>query len=288
MRFKPVIRSRTIVSAALVTAAILFSLSCKGSELPGNWNATEIKTDGENTDWEGISGLVLEDGSAALKVANDDANLYLLMQLRDPQMARLIRMSGITVWLNDKGNKDKYFKLCYKGGPTPEELAAAGMADTLRSGSGDRIQMIPGPMMSVGEDFSCMIKDRLAEKSIPQDGSQGPAVASGISAGTIIYEFSIPLSDTEVKHYGLGIPPGADIGLGVIWGEFDREAMREQMGDRGGMGGGGRGGSKGGGRGGGMGGGRGGDPAGGTRPQMPEKQEIWIRSSLATGPETQM
>ncbi|MFH2054434.1 MAG: hypothetical protein ABIJ61_00625 [bacterium] len=275
-----------LVGLAPLVAVLLLTISCKSSELPGTWSAVTIQTDGEISDWEGVPSLLLEDAGAALRIANDSTHLYLLMQLRDAQMARVIHMSGIKIWLNNKGNKDKYFMLHYTGGPSQKEMAAAGMVDTLRRGGPPDMQMGGGPGRQPENGLTCYIEDRLAEKSIPLDGSQGPSAASGIKDGVIYYEFVIPLSETEVQSYGLGSHLGSDIGLGVIWGEIDRDAMREQMGaPPGGMGGGmppgGMGG--GGGRGGGMGGPGGGGPPGGQRPSMPEKQEVWLRSTLATG-----
>jgi len=84
--------------------------------------------------------------------------------------------------------------------------------------------------------------------------------------------------------YGIGAKPGQAICLGFEWGGVRMGDHRRMMQERGGGHGGGWGGGMEGGRPGegrgGMEGGRG-DP--GMRP--PEKQEIWVKTSLASSPE---
>lgn len=274
----------TTIIGVLLAVPLLIAVSCKADDAPTAWTPQTITVDGDNSDWNGVSGLVLEDQNAAIKLANDSTNLYLLLQLRDARMARMIKMSGITIYLNGKASKDKVFTLKYRGGPSREQLREIGMADTTQ-----RRYPEGGPGMDrpePEESFTCAIEDRLVEKEIPFDGTQGPEVASGIVDGTIVYEFSIPLSQTKVQDYGLGLEPGNKLGVGVIWGEFDRDAMRERSGGfHGGMGGGMGGGTPPGGMGGGggrMGGpGYGGPPEGGGHFKRPKKQEVWLKAKLA-------
>jgi hypothetical protein len=72
----------------------------------------------------------------------------------------------------------------------------------------------------------------------------------GESTGVLVYELRVPLVKSDSQPYAIGARTNAMIGVGLETPEFDRSAMRSQMG-----GGGGRGGRGGfGGRGGGMGG----------------------------------
>ena len=91
------------------------------------------------------------------------------------------------------------------------------------------------------------------------------------------YEFGIPLQTSDLLTYGIDIQPGEVLSLGLEWGPSEEQLkqMREAlMGGPpgGGMGGGGRGG----------GGTRGGPRGMRDRPQMPEKQEIWVKTVMAT------
>jgi hypothetical protein len=136
------------------------------------------------------------------------------------------------------------------------------------------------------DEFTCAVKDRIVEMPIELDGSNGPQVACGTDHGFFVYEFKIPLKDSEVRYYGIGAEEGTTITIGANWGKMERRAMQGMRPAGGGMPGGGIGGGPpGGGRsGGGMNGGPPGG-AGGERPDMAEEQEIWIRTTLAAATE---
>jgi hypothetical protein len=266
----------------IIGTVLLLLVSCNGMEAPSCWVDSRITADGNIDDWRGVPALVLEEQEASLRIANDSTSLYLLLQLRNRRLAGLIHLSGLTLCLNSKGNKDKQFVLRYRGGPEFADMQAAGFADSLPR---RRLERGTGPRFDTLESFTCRIEDRIAEKEIPTDGGQGPAVGSGISDGILVYEFSVPLRESEVLSYGLGVGPGQTVGVGLTWGGFDREEMRRNLGGMGGPGGGGRGG-----------GGRGGTPpgggprGGGPRPsqQLPSKQEVWFKTSLVENSEEQL
>lgn len=269
----------------------------KNVELTSQRMPPGIKLDGQISDWPENSMTFLEEQQATVGLCNDSANVYVLVCSRKPEWARMIKMSGLKVYLDAKGTQQKDFMLKFTGGPTREQIMAAG-------GEMDTTQRreIPPEMLERMRDreknfqskFICVQKDVISEKEIPVDGTEGPAVAFGVDKGFFVYEFSIPLKESGVRFYGLGVSPSTKIGLGLAWGEMDKSDMREGMGegrgDRGGMGGGGGmppggGGSgmPGGGGGGGFegrGGARGGRPGGRSGFEMPKKQEVWLKVQL--------
>jgi hypothetical protein len=205
--------------------------------------------------------------------------------------ARAVHQSGITLYLDNRGKKKRDFVLSFRGGPSMAEIR---QLDTLRvSREGDQMG---GPMRDDrmrrgdslrGPKLICTVKDRIEEKPIPVDGTEGPSAASGVDNGFFVYEFRIPLQSSEVRDYGLGATLGKKISVGLVWGEMRRPEWGE---------GGGPGGMEGGMRppGGGFpdgGGGMGGRPGGGMRGgrpeglKMPEKQEVWVKATLASGAE---
>jgi len=251
-----------------------------------------ITVDGNIDDWMELPGVMLDDQNASLGVSNDGECLYILFKTRDPRWMRTIRMTGLTLYLNNEGKKKKDYFIKFHDGPTRAQMRAMGdnrESDMPTRGMGPRSNRD-----SESEPrLTCYIKDRIIEKAIPLDGSEGPRAAFDTSHGFCAYEFSIPLAEDSVRFYGIGADPGRQIVVGLEWGDME-DAMKERMGgkDRGGMGGpgggmggpgvgmGGPGGGMGG-PGGGMGGGRGGE-----RPEMPEKQEVWIKAELGTPPAT--
>jgi uncharacterized membrane protein YgcG len=254
----------------------------KNVELTSQRSEQGIKVDGQISDWPENAMTFLEEQQATVGLCNDSANVYVLVCSRKPEWARMIKMTGLRVYLDAKGTQQKDFMLKFTGGPTREQImAAGGEKDTAQ-----RREMPPemrdrmrGPERSTEPRFICFQKDVISEKEIPTDGAEGPAVAFGIDKGFFVYEFSVPLNENGIRHYGLGVPSGSKIGLGLIWGEVDKSKMREEMGegrgDRGGMGGGGGGFGGRGGKGGGPPDGRGGF-------EMPKKQEVWLKVQLTS------
>lgn len=259
----------------------------KSIELTSQRSAQGIIADGQISDWPENSMTFLEEQQATVGLCNDSANIYVLVCSRNPEWARMIKRSGLKVYLDAKGTQQKDFMLRFTGGPTREQImAAGGEKDTAQ-----RREMPPEMQDRMNQQrkepaskFICVQKDVISEKEIPVDGTEGPAVAFGVDKGFFVYEFSVPLKESGIRSYGLGVTPNTKIGLGLVWGEMDKSSMPEGRGegrgDRGGMGGGG--GMPGGG-GGGFGGHRG---EGGGRPgdrggfEAPKKQEVWLKVQL--------
>jgi hypothetical protein len=268
------------------------STFCKDVALEALWTPQAVKLDGARSDWPEGSLSLLVEKQVSVGLCNDSERVYIMLTFRNPQWAHLIRMSGLTLWLDPKGKKDKQFMIRFTGGPDRDQIRAA-----MGKGGDDSAKSLPPEMqqrMSENDRkhenaLFCFQKDNIEEKQIPMDGTEGPAAAFGIDQGFFVYEFSVPLKASVVRNYGIGVNPGTTIGLGLIWGEMDKGKMgvdRPHFGGFPGGEGGGRGGMAGGDDGDRMGGGRGhgggqGFPGGSRMGQgMPEKQEIWLKAQL--------
>jgi hypothetical protein len=246
------------------------------------YKTASITVDGKMSDWPTEATYYLKDQQAVVGFSHDSAKLYVMLRFNKTEYERMVRMSGLTLLLDAKGKKGKDFKLKFIGGPSKEEMKTA----TVDSKSGQDNRMPPGMQMDRENKLLFYQKDVIAEKEIPINGSEGPSVASGVDKGFFVYEFSIPLSKSSVRNYGLGVSPDQAMSIGLIWGEMDRDAMRgsgqppEGMGGNmpsgGGPGGGGPGG------GGPGGGGPGGGPGGDMGQRKSEKQEIWFQAKITS------
>ncbi len=272
----------------LLLAAGVFlsqSLPAKDLQMSAPRLVQGIKLDGKRSDWPDSTVTYLNDAEASVGLCTDSQNLYVMLAIQKPQYARLIRMSGLTLYFDAQGKDHKDFWVKFTGGPTMTEIRA----EAAKTGDSTQSQLSPEGAERMHErdqnyenQFICYQKDRISEKPIPVDGSEGPAVAYGIDEGFFVYEFSVPLKESSVRYYGLGEIPKQDVSVGLVWGEFDRSAMRGSGGDEGGMRHGGMGGWPGGmGEGGRRMGGGGGFPGGGRMGrEMPKKQEVWIKAKL--------
>lgn len=265
--------------AMIIMLALLGpSVYCKNLETESRWAEGKISIDGRSKDWQSVQGVFLSEQNAAFTFNNDGEYLYVLFRTTDQGWARTIKTTGLTLYFDVTGGKKKDASICFKGGPTMEQAMAmrprnAGTSEmpTPPGGQGPR-----GTMDNQAPTLTCTFKDRPKEWAVPLNGAAGPAAAFDTCQGFFTYEFSIPLAAGEGEQYGLGAKPGQVISVGGVWGDMGEMA---QGGPGGGMGG----------PGGGMGGpgrGMGGPGGGGERPKMPEKQEVWIKTTTAV-PQTE-
>jgi hypothetical protein len=287
MGYKNLIIIPTKILMLLAFAGLILMGGCKNTEVQSHWSAEPVKVDGEMTEWPSGSTVYFEDSGVQLGLRNDSQNLYILFRFGNQAWARAIRRGGLTLWLDNSGKKKKDFGIRYAGGPSPSEMQEGQMPNRggfLDSLTPEQQQRLIDMQTTAAHQIIVINKKSDQEITISAGGSSGPEVSFGSPQGTYTYEFSIPLQKSDLSHYGIGAQPGQAICLGLEWGgmsESDRKRMREEMGGGtpGDMGGGPPGGM-----GGGRGGGRGGGPRGGSGMQPPAKQEIWVKTQLASSP----
>ena len=282
----------THVAAILVLLFLWIQLmpyaEAKDTEIMSSWTPHAITLDGSRSDWPASGLTTVPDREASLGLCNDSQNVYVMLCFRNDQWARVIKFSGLTLYLDPSGKKKKTFMLKLTGGPSAEEIMKATGRPSRPVNDSQAAEMrgrMENRFRKNDTTLSCAIQDYLVEKTIPIDGSQGPGAAFGVDQGFFVYEFKIPLKESSVMYYGLGSVPTKPISVGLIWGDIDREKMggegggfHGRMGGGGGFGGGGMGGGYPGG-----GGHRGGGMGGQGNRQAPEKQEVWVKATLSAG-----
>jgi hypothetical protein len=264
----------------LASAGFILVAGCNTQEVKTQWSTGSVKVDGEITEWADLSTSYFEESGVQLGLCNDTENLYVLFRFSNPQWARAIRMGGVTLWMDNSGKKKKDFGIRYTGGPPPSDLkepggpSPGGFRESLTPEQQKRLAYVEKEM---ADQITVVDKKANREINLRSDGSGGPAVCFASLQGIYAYEFSIPLEKGDVFDYAIGAKPGEAICLGLEWGGMGgRQRMRQGMGSEppGGMGGGPPG----------MGGGRPGPGRGGPRMQPPEKQELWVKTELASAP----
>lgn len=271
------IHRRIVIFVAF--AGFVLIVGCNTQEVQTQWSTGSVKVDGEITEWGDMPTNYFEDIGVQLGLCNDAGNLYILFRFNNSQWARAIGTGGLTLWLDNSGKKKKDFGIRYTGGPSLPDLQKLG-----GSGGGFRESMTPEQQQrladvekEMADQITVMDKKGNREITLRPDASGGPAVSFASLQGIYAYEFSIPLEKGDVFDCAIGANPGQTICLGLEWGGMgDRQSMRQGEG-------GGPPGAMGGGPGG-IGGGRPGGGRGGSRMQPPEKQELWVKTGLASPP----
>ncbi len=269
----------TIILSSFALCSIC---GCGGGamEIETPWSSEPIKIDGESEDWSSTPVSYFEEKDVTLGLCNDNDNLYVLFNFRNESWARIIKRHGVTIWFDTAGGKRKDMGIRFIGGPAPAEMESDRGGFLKQLTPEEREVIILG--LEKMEDQLIIIEDE-QERVIPPDGSCGPAVSSANNQGVFTYEFSIPLQEGEENsdYYYLNEEPEHTISIGLEWGlsEDEFRSTMERMRPGEGPGEGFPGGMEGPPGGGPPRGGQGRLP--GVRGGMLEKQEVWIRTSLA-------
>jgi hypothetical protein len=274
---------------SLISLTVL--VACKSQNLTTYWSSNPAKIDGDMDDWTGSPMVYFEDTGLQLGLRNDSDNLYVLLRFSNQSWARAIHVGGMTVWIDNSGSEKKNVGIRYYGGPSlpdSERWRPSNEGGFEESLTPEQQQRLADVQKTRREQLVWIDKKDNSEKTLPTDGTDGPAAGFSSSRDTYTYEFSLPLSRVDVTHYGIGAQPGQTIALGLEWGGTSmgnrQHAMSERPEGPPGGGEGGWGGSPPEGRRGGRGGGWGGRSGEGSRPQTTEKQELWIKTKLAISP----
>ncbi|MEM8488810.1 MAG: hypothetical protein AAF564_24915 [Bacteroidota bacterium] len=264
---------------------LLLLPACSSTKTIQSQYATTVPAiDANVNDWDGGVKQV-EKERFSLGVSNDTDYLYLAFMSRDESVTRQIMTRGLMIWLDAEGGKDKSLGVKYPVGLMASDARGgmgrgagnfdAGGSEEARQQQAQRIQAASEKMLAQLE----VIGDETAAERI---GSEDTISASGsYDYGILTFELRLPLASLN------GLPvdeaSSAVVGVGLEVPEIDREAVREQTGQRGGgrAGGGRRGG---GGRAGGIGGGRPGGAGGAAQGRGGGAQETlnhWFKAELS-------
>ena len=270
---KNLLRLLTLGFAAAATVSVF----TKTQELTSAWRQVDLEIDGNDAEWPGGAALMV-DAPIAVGVSNDSEFLYVRIRTSDRGTGTQLLFGGLTVWFDSTGGTRKSFGVKYPIGTAPPESGRGERGVDRQRGSGGGMPPPPdtagaeggrgqgqgrgGPQVDPGKVVPARLELLGAKKEDLKAFSLDEAPA-GIRAGisrvenTLVLELRVPLARSSEGPYGIGVDPGAIIGLGFETGKIERPKMS------GGPGGGGMGGPGGGGMGGPGGGGMGGPGGGG-------------------------
>ena len=266
-----------------VVTALFLNTGCSSKmlETKSVWPGKNINIDGSIDEWEEIPVISDDDDNTFnFKLCNDNDYLYTAFYSKDINLGGQIKMTGVKLWVDSTGGKNKKRGLLFSGGPEPSEMRDSTPPEIR---SGDERMRFPGGnrsmyMESIKKDKFAVINDKGDSDPISKDGINGPAIEYGISNGTLIYELRIPLREKGLESFAIRANPGDEISFCLeIQGGGKPESMRGGHMPEGRPPGGGDM------PGGGMpppGGG--GPPRGGRPPEGSQKEEFWIKIILAS------
>lgn len=265
-----------------ILTALVFLVGCKTTEVASSWADHVMDIDGSSEDWQNYPLTFFEEERISIGISNDSSYAYVLLRTNDPALIGGIRRSGIILWLDADGGKDKERGIQYIGGPAPQEMEEAGIQNR-PEGLEQRDNRMPTNKMprdtALETRFAFIDHSQGFEEIVFLKDNRGPEIAYGFENGLCVYELRIPLTENGTGVYGMAAGPGQTV-------EICAEYTVMSMGDRPRPMGGNSGGMPGGGPPGGGPGGGGMRPGGGMKGGPPgeaagEEKDIWMKTQLA-------
>lgn len=210
-----------IASLALMSVVSCASLKQNSTPVKGN-----ITVDADLKEWDG-STIYYDKVGTIVGLKNDDENLYIALIIRNQDVIRQIKMSGLQIWIDDNGSNDKKYGLKY---PIGFALNHGEMIKNERMPMGER----PEGGMPIGIEFG--LNDRLEEiKIISSSDLIGSilnlkktdkiSVAIKYEDNFLKYELKIPFKNVD-NALNLSIDLNKEISIGLITEKPDFKGMR--------------------------------------------------------------
>ncbi|MGM9479330.1 hypothetical protein ACS5PU_23105 [Pedobacter sp. GSP4] len=269
-----------LLSSLLVGAKLL-----SAQEIESNIRMEKpFKADGISNEWNEPLNQYNDATKLAFALANDDKNLYIIIESLDPQTTFAVLRGGITLNINIEGKKKDGMKLTFPLMERPP-MPHAGEEHTEHTPSTLERDNPLHDETAMNKCIRVSGFKNIADGELAADHQNG--IETGLSIHPnkdLIYELSIPLEQLQV---GLDMKKPLAYNIKINQpskGSFKKEGMgedsgREHSGGRGGMGGGAMG-RSGMGRGGRMGGGGGQRPLNDAGPSS-KSSDFWIKYQLA-------
>jgi hypothetical protein len=170
-----------------------------------------VVIDGRDKEWKKTSAYINKSYALMVRTAHDDNFFYLCLSTRDQEMQMRIFRSGLTVWLDPRGNDNKTFGITFPltdkmvpGGSQPQRGKKKGVEEAAKLLEEGFLEMeIIGP----GDG---------GHYRLPVTNDEGIAAKIGLSADDMMaYELRVPLHSS--RSFPRAINPVVDsiIGLGI-------------------------------------------------------------------------
>lgn len=217
MKFK--LASRIII-ASFALMSIISCSSLKQNSTPING---EITIDADLQEWDG-STIYYDKVGTIVGLKNDDENLYLALIIRNQDVIKQIKMSGLQIWIDDAGNNDKKSGLKYPIGfaHNPDEMMRmpneerpeGGMPMGIEFGLNDRLEEIKiiGSNDLIGSILNLRKTDKISAAIKYEDN-------------ILKYELKIPFKKVD-NALNLSIDLNKEISVGLLTEKPDLKGNR--------------------------------------------------------------
>jgi hypothetical protein len=193
------------------------------------WTKTPLTIDASAEDWSGQPLLADEGTGTELACRNDADYLYLLLTVKDKEHLSTFDFTGMSVYFNTEGKKNKdrqlrFFRKIVKAEELIQTLEKSGQ--TLSDERKAELLSKKNYIL-----YQCELIE--GKKVSPVEALPGaellpPMFKAHTGAEKAFFEFRIPL-DREKQAAGIGATPGGNIKVGFEWGGLTEEMKARRL-----------------------------------------------------------
>ncbi len=218
------------ISALLVLAPAMISAD---EIAQSKWATTPPNIDGQSEDWQGDTMSFEKKVGIEYALRNDGNNLYIIFIFKDPKYLSSIESTGITLYANASGKKDKDYGVKYiKKTVSGEELVTYMEKQGQPIPEEKKQELLGKPQFAI---FSATAINKKGEEIFPAGpvpDVELPGFRYGRRPDQVVYELRLPLCSRDLHPTGIGTDPGKSVKIGFEWGGVTEE-MKQAMRGRG-------------------------------------------------------
>ena len=229
-----------------MVSGLLF-VSCSHKLAPeGHYQSTPVVTDGSTDDWQ--MPLRFSNSSYTLQynVTNDDKNLYICVSSREAATQLRILRSGMTIWFDPKGEKNKTVGLYFpiRKQPDPERYRSRNTGSSSNEGDFNTRE---AELLLQSNYYNTTGFPGIENGQFGVTDTKGPvhlAIKHNEQDSVLVYEVMIPIQNilggnwkakAGKKDFSVGIILNSTPGMGGGGGRPNGGGMRGMGGGMGGM-----------------------------------------------------
>jgi len=213
------------IPALILTITTAAALSSCGpsrhaeSSDPGtdNWQRLPLTIDGSDKDWIKPLPYSIKSEKLNYSVTNDDQNLYILVETKNPQEQQKIIQGGMTVWINTKADKSEAGAV---GIGYPLDTRVDHDRQIMQEAQPDRYKNNKPVTLEDKKDYALygFTKDSAGTYGYADDSNpQGIKMRLDFSnEGDLIYEAAVPLTTLYPNHNPSSSYAANNVAVGIF------------------------------------------------------------------------
>jgi hypothetical protein len=164
-------------------------------------------------------------GDVQYAFRNDADKLYILLVFKNPKFLSTIGETGVFLFFNPAGKKDKDYAVHFIRRQVPVEEAIAFIEREKPLSDSEKAQFRSKPAYNI---YDCQVHDKKAKAQPASAATAFPPAHFRFAPDqkAFVYEFAIPLLRDHELAAGVGAAPGDAVMIGFEWGGPTKEQLK--------------------------------------------------------------